>query len=527
MRLKNNLPALAISTISLCLYLLFPSARYHPDGLRVLPALHRAKTASDTLTIYLPRPWHTGYQPTQFFRQNLQKHLLFPLYAHTAYHTARLFGYPGSGLKPLQIANAIGAAITVFLFVVILINRRTPTKTAIFSAVALSLSHAFIATATNITEVAPALPFLLLGIFLLDKNKPCAAGISLGISAGFYLLSLVMALGIALVLIYRQRLRIALTAFISALLTTGSIYIGILLLAGYRNPEEIYQLLFFLPEQGTFGGFKPSHLVSLPLGFLNSLIPVLPENFAGIRQAISSGGTAILALVVSIIIGAIGILLFFIIFILRSKDNPWGVAIFLATLICGLFWDPYHQKIWTYAIIGTFSVIPTALSTRRHFQPVLLLLLVPLFLFNSIRLIQNNRPDPGWHAARKIARFLTTQTPAEKSGLLFGNWEPEFGYLPLLYPDSLLVPIPDLILETRRDTARFRARFDSLITSFRIQSGNVYFLNMLNRTEKQLKMFYSDRLKFPYFINYLATIKPAIVKVWEDTLTNNTIYRLK
>ncbi|MGQ9707784.1 MAG: hypothetical protein ACUVUR_02780, partial [bacterium] len=286
---------------------------------------------------------------------------------------------------------------------------------------------------------------------------------------------------------------------------------------------ELNHSLFFFPEQGTFGGFKPTNLISLPLGFINSLISVLPENFAGLRQALNTGiGRHIPALFFGI-----SLIVFIIYLCLRNRTQPLPLAIFLTTLIFAFFWDPYHQKIWTYAAIGIFLIASRFISTRRPFQPRLLILLAILILPNFIRIIQNNQPDPKWQTARKVASYLNTQTKPGKSTLLFGTCETDFGYLSFFYHEDRLISIPDLILKSRLDILRFRTTIDSLINSCRSDTGKVYFLNTFNQNEENLNSFYSRRLNFPYFITYLKELEPVVVLVYKDSLTESALYNLK
>ncbi|MGQ9707785.1 MAG: hypothetical protein ACUVUR_02785, partial [bacterium] len=230
---------LFLCLFALCFFLLLPSHHYHPDGLRVLPSLHQIIMVNDSIITYTTRPVRTSYQPDQFFFQNLQKHLLFPLYAHIAFRIARIFGYQKSGLKPLQTTNAIFAALTVFLFALILTRHTSTTLSVIFSTIGFTFTNAFLSSATNITEVIPSLPFFLFGIYLIMKKRPLWAGVLFGISSCFYLFSLIIATGIGFALIKSRQFRSCLTLILTSVISAGLSSSITLDLSGYHRFSEL------------------------------------------------------------------------------------------------------------------------------------------------------------------------------------------------------------------------------------------------------------------------------------------------
>ncbi|NPV13386.1 hypothetical protein HPY86_00410 [candidate division WOR-3 bacterium] len=513
--MKKLLTPLVLALTFLTLFLLLPSTHYNTDGFRVLSTLHRVAITPSGTTQYIPLNWQTAYQQPHYFRQNVQKHFLFPIYAHTAYRIFRLFNYQGNGVKPLQLANALCAALTLFLFALLLLTQSHPLPTVITATLGLGFSFAFSAQATNIAEVIPATPWLLFSLLFLEKRKPLSAAFCLGISAGFYLLSLLVLPFLILLSLRQTPRRILLSLLITPPITTLIIYLTVLIPAGAKNLQNILTAIFFLPEQGTFGGFKLSNLISTPLGFISSLFPVLPDNFAGIKTALATRNPHPFLLITLIIAG----ILILTLTLLAARNKP-GTALLITSLVTALFWDPYHQKIWLYAVIG-FSLV---LGTVRHSRLPLFLITLILIPFNLNALIKNHQPYLKWQTAQKLADFVLLEHEPGKAKTVFGNWEPEFDYLSAFLPDTWLISIPDLILETKRDSSRFYTTTDSL--KQRSPAGNIYFVNTFNRTQQQLEKLSVNRLKFPYLLIWLENQRPFIQPVWHDTATGTTLYQL-
>jgi hypothetical protein len=400
--------ALLVFLVAAGSYLALPSSRYNLDGLRAFPGLIQVKVESGgntkaqsheeelrivnselgkesggntktqsleeesgmtgVQTSYAPKDWRAGYQAPYYSRANVQMHFLFPLYWAVDYRSARAIGGVGqasgqtrrsvpteAGVRGLQVANAICAALAVGLFALLVgLLTRSP-WTVLATGFGLAFSTAFSSMATNIAEVVPALPWLVLALILLaagplgtapaktpgtppgfrsgnrespefsrNRGSPWRlvwAGVLLGISAAFYFASAVVGLALAVCLALRkpheEELRIvnselgkesggstkarrheanppqaALLLVGMMVVTVGAIYVVVLLLAGYHTLPQLGRALFSISEQGNYGGLKPSNLVSVWLGFAGSIFPVLPDNFGGLRRLLGQTPTA-------------------------------------------------------------------------------------------------------------------------------------------------------------------------------------------------------------------------------------------
>lgn len=533
MLVKKILLIFSIIAAGTAIYLFLPSSHYNLDGFRVLSSLHQVKIEQNQGITYTPLKWHTAYQNPYYQRQNVQKHLIFPLYAFCSYQVARLFGYQGNGLKPLQIANAISAAVASGLFALLLVLRKKPIHSALFITIALALSNAFCSMATDIAEAVIALPFLLLGLILIDLKKPFWAGLVLGISAACYLLSLIIALAITLGLLLRRQVKTALLLFVTSTLTTIIIYLTLLFLAGYHNLNQLFYVLTFMPEQGTYGGFKPSNPFTIFIGFANSLFPFLSQGFYGMREIISSGGITLIAFLFIALAGLLLALLCLFFHLKKSKDRnelPLGAIIFLGALFSSLIWDPYHLKIWVYATIGFWLMASDIINlTQVSLKPRGALGVVPFLIFlfalagsNISHLVKLNSPNPKWQTAKTIAQIVRTN-PAD---IVFGSWEPEFSYLSIFVPENNLICLPDLILENRQDSVAVQAEIETAVTDSRDQNGTIYFVNIFNRSEQELKRLYAIRLRSPWFLSLIKNLRPLTKPVWQDEKSSTILYQL-
>ncbi|MEO0070843.1 MAG: hypothetical protein ABIK39_01980 [candidate division WOR-3 bacterium] len=605
---KKLFLSLLIMVSALTIYLSLPSTRYNPDGLRVFPSLRYIKINSSGMKTYHPRSWRTGYQEPYFFQQNVHKHLLFPLYAFLSYRVAILLGYQGNGLKPVQIANALSAAVTLVLFALFLtlrsqsINSGLVSKKQNFNSLSpvitsgrddaylpilgttlvLTFFNAFSSMATDIAEVMPAIPLLVLGLLFLKKRKPIAAGIFMGISAAFYLLSLLVAAIIALwYFIYRQ-FRKGLTLFLTALLITLILYFGLFFLARGGGCREIWNALTFFPEQGTFGGLRWLNFFTVFLGFTNSILPVLPDEFSGVRDFIALGGYRPYFILLFWLFG-VTIFLFSLIFEIKARrvkgEISFGLPVLLGTLVSSIFWAPYHLKIWIYANIGLGLILANFLDMPRCSPNNIRrnLILVILFLIcgtNMIKLIYRNSENPKLQVAKEIDRLMVThyekwgeepdtallslrwslgsghsdraygewRNPFARGGLrpkqsfssgegfrplaLIGDWEPEFCYLTLYLPENLIVVLPDLILQNQKDSARVWNALSTLLAEIQTKGGDVYFVNLFNYSPEKLKRFYTIRLRSPWFIHWVEKYRPLVSQVWQDERTGIALFHL-
>lgn len=530
------------------------STRYNLDGLRVFSGLQSVIIDSAKTKSYVPLSWNNSYLEPYYSYANVQKHFLFPSYTFVIYKITRLFGYQGNGLRSLQIANAVLAALVIGLFSLLLDLLFGKAWLTITVCIGLIFSTAFSTMATNIAEVVPAIPWLILAITMLtlkdigQKRNVIIAGIFLGISACFYMVSAVIGVLITIGVLIQHRRRSALIFFGSMSVTILIIYLVVLYLAGHHNISMIWHFLTFMPEQGTYGGLRATNFITVLLGFANSLFPILPEDFTGLKQLIINPETNLQSyysrIAALLLIGVLAIVFFLSLLKVRRKLEKrsnnivcFGILIFVGAFITSLFWDPYHPKIWMYSILGLWLMIAGFMnylyskSFHKSLYPKLFICTVFIIMItNLIFLFTQHKENPKWKTAQAIDRIITRSWSSDSiysGNLILGEWEAEFGYLTLLLPNNNIITLPDLILKTSRNPSNFENQVNTMIEMFQRHGNKVYFVNLFNQTDTELQRFYIKRLRFPYFLFWLEKYRNRVKAIWNDPKTRTTLYQLE
>jgi hypothetical protein len=552
------LTILLVGAGALGVYLLLPSSAPNPDGLRVFSGLHDVRIRADGGLTWQPLPWHAGYSPTNYVRANVQKHFLFPLHAWLCYRVALLCGHVGSGLRLMQVANAAAAMATLVLFGLLLVSAFESAWAAPAATLGLAFSSSFGAMATNIAEVVPALPWLALGLILVQqgvtRSEPGShvsplrrhaawGGVVLGISTAFYLASGLVGLVLALGLFVARRRAAGIILLLTMACSVLAIETAVLALAGYRGPGALWHQLTYMPEAGTYGGFRLTNLVAVLFGFAGSLFPVLPGDFVGLRQLAASllahdRGTA-LRLIAQVLVW--GLALAFAAGLVRIRSGQArrvmlvGLGVFLGALLASLSWGPYHPKLWAYSNIGLWimagSLAEYELRSHDPRRVQVLSLLAVAFVAtvatNLPNLIRQHESNARWTAARAVAhRVLHRSTPRGANRLVIGGWEPEFVYLTLMVPESSLLSLPDAYLENGANPERFRRVVDERISRVFANRGEVFFVNVFGRDTAEIRRAYVDRLRFPDFVAWLDGLRPLIRPAWRDAGTGTVLFEL-
>jgi hypothetical protein len=544
----RTLAILLVGAGALGVYLLLPSSAPNPDGLRVFSGLHDVRARADSGLTWQPLPWNAGYRPTNYVRANVQKHFLFPLHAWVYYRAALLCGHAGSGLRLMQVINALAAATALVLFGLLLGSVFESVWVTLAAMLGLAFCAAFGAMATNIAEVVPALPWLGLGLILArpclgppEPGRPAEslrshaawAGVVLGISTAFYLASGLVGLAVALALFIARRRAAAILLSLAMGLSVFVIEVLVLAFAGYQGPGAIWHQLTYMPELGTYGGFRFGNLVAVLFGFAGSLFPLLPDDFAGLRQLVASllahdRGT-ILRFAAQIMVW--GLAFAFAAGLVRVRRGSarrimfLGLAVFLGALLASLVWGPYHIKLWAYSNVGVWimagSLAEHELRSRDP-RRVLVLSLLAVGLVASVasnlpNLVRQHCPNARWYAARQVAnRVLDGSTPGGSNRLVAGGWEPEFDYLTLMVPESSLLSLPDAFLENGASLERFRQVVAERIALTFANHGRVFFVNLFDRDSAEIRRAYADRLRFPEFAAWLDELRPFVRPAWSD-----------
>ncbi len=170
------------------------------------------------------------------------------------------------------------------------------------------------------------------------------------------------------------------------------------------------------------------------------------------------------------------------------------------------------------------------LLAQASLRPKTVFRLFPFLIFlfalagsNIFHLIKLNLPNPKWQTVKTIAQTVR----ANPANIVFGSWEPEFSYLSLFLPEKSLICLPDLILEKQRDSIAVQNQIDNGIKGCRSRGGTVYFVNIFNQSEDELKRFYACRLRSPWFLLWIENHRGSVKPVWRDEKSAVSVYSVK
>src|SRR5712691_8434576 len=146
----------------------FRSSTFIGDGLRHLPAL-RTITEGPPVAFH-PKPWLEVYR-SHYDRVVVHNHFLFGLTIRAAFALQHALGISGDAIIAIQAVNAISAAIAGGLFFLTVLRLGVPREISLAVAVGVCLSPVYLIAATNVAEVALALPFFMGTLFVLADRE--------------------------------------------------------------------------------------------------------------------------------------------------------------------------------------------------------------------------------------------------------------------------------------------------------------------------------------------------------------------
>jgi hypothetical protein len=289
------------------------------------------------------------------------------------------------------------------------------------------------------------------------------------------------------------------------LLTT---YVPTYMLSGTTAPASM--LIRFIGTGGgeqVYGGVGISKLLNLPMGFANSVLPILPRDYRGIRSLLKIHYHDRWIVLVSV-----GVLLLFgwLAWTAARLVSIWTglkrrqhlilacCAIALACDIVPLiFWDPIYDKLWLQpvAVMSLACGVILAAWYRRFpswqsLAPEALLLTVISTVGLVSAFAARRSPTPCVGAARGLAGTLRT------SDLIVAEWDP----VSLLYSafwgnGAARFDVPTVAAARGPETLPLL--YDE-ITRTSLSGGRVYFLGVLDMPEADWEPFLGSRCHLPY-----------------------------
>jgi hypothetical protein len=435
----------------------------------------------------------------------------------TAFALQQALGIRGDATIAIQAVNAVSAAIAGGLFFLLALRLGVPREISLAVAVGVCLSPVYLLAATNVGEVALALPFFLGTLLVLaDREFPersaIVAGMLVGLAAICYLLagSLVPCIAVAIIASrFRSRLTTRmLFLFLSvfAIVFLG-IWVVVLYLSGVHSPASLAIAILKFPQQGTYGGFKLGSLVATPVGLTQAFFPILPDDFRGLRSLYHQ--TPVVALVAGVLSLIICALLARAIYLLSRRGIIRNMALFSSVLtfllveaVC-VEWDPYYPKLQIFALILFWLTVAVGFTDSQsdRVHRWFLLLFVTVVAAGGVRVLTTNiQPSQPNKNAQQLHTIVG-------EGVLITGWSSDVAHLWLYSNGNNIIPLPDFAFARNLQPSRVEADLETILKRAAADGMNVYFYGLFDADTADLTNIYDARFRLTGFTSYLRRLQ--------------------
>jgi hypothetical protein len=492
----------------------FRSSTFIGDGLRHLPAL-RTITEGPPV-VFQPKPWLEVYR-AHYDRLVVHHHFLFGLTVRAAFALQRALGIGGDAIIAIQVVNAISAAIAGGLFFLLVLRLGVPKWISLAVAVGVCLSPAYLLAATNVAEVALALPFFVGTLLILADheflgNNAALAGALVGLATITYLLSATLVPCIAIAaIVSRSPSRSTLKTLFLFLSTFALVVLGIwvvvLFLSGVRSPVNLATAILKFPEQGTYGRFKWGSLIATPIGLTFAFFQMLPDDFRGLRALYHQ--TPVVGLFVgmlSLITCAFPARAIY----LLSKERMFRNLLLLSSVLTFLlleavcfWWDPYYPKLQIFALILFWLTVAVGFTNSQagRAHRWLLLLFVTAVAAGGARVLSTNiQPSQTNKNAQQLHSIVG-------EGVLITGWSSDVAHLWLYSNGDNNISVPDFALARNLQPNRVEEDLNTIINKALANGTNVYFYGLFEDNDANLTNVYENRFRLTGFTSYLRGLQ--------------------
>jgi hypothetical protein len=463
---------------------------------------------------------------TIFFHEN--NHMLYPVNVLLWTRLAVALGMKPNGpfefYTTVELMNCFAAAATLAIIFVLIYMTVSSWKLSLGIVVALGLSRAFFAQATNSNEAVVGLFWSLTAVLILVvalRTRSVllifASGLLFSLSMATYE-SMIFLAPAGLVMIWQahaladrkpQFSRHALVSEAAFVLGCSVAWLGVHGLAawmtGNTRPAEMVKQLFRMQDARSYIGLGPGRALNLVVGMVRNIYPVL-NNFDGFRHVLTGSKISLFVF--------LSVFTFFCAFLFFCGLHLWrhwagmseplrtgllaALTGLLLTLIPPLIWDPQYEKLWLQPLVMLAFLIAIALKipADRAWESFLICRVAPVVLlagtlFNFWPVLSGRRADLS-------AYFQDAQDISEKVGgddLVVADW----GKVSVLYgevwarKDRSVDFITQAVYYGKGATQSLRE--DVLETERR--GGRVYFLGLLDQSEPEWNSFLGSRCGVP------------------------------
>lgn len=483
------------------------------DGLRHLQAFRIILPS--TPPTFQPKPWLEVYR-SHYDELVVHNHFLFGLTMRTAFGLQQELGIRGDAIVAMQAVNSLCAAIAAAMFFLLGVRVGLAGWVSLGVTLGLCFSPVYLLAATNISEVGLALPFFV-GTFLLLTDRQLtgwtllAAGVLAGLSAIFYAISGCLVPGIAAtVILTRFPFRSAIKPLLLFLSASGVVFAGIwvtvLLASGYRTLDGLRGAIFQFPQQGTFFKFKLGSLLATLVGLTQGFLPVLPDDFAGLRSLYQQNSwSAAYVVAAALFVCAFLAIIFYVLFRRGMLRTPLVLSCLLTFLLVEaacVKWDTYYQKLHLFAVILCWVMVLLALSKRQSLDVRLpVLLFVSLVSVGGIWVLKKNvEPSQMRTNAQRLQAIVG-------NGELITTWSGDVMHMYLYSNLGNVVSLPDMAFARRLDSQQARDDLETIIQQTTLQGRSVYFYGLFDEKRGLPSDIYETKFREKGMTAYLSALQ--------------------
>jgi hypothetical protein len=263
--------------------------------------------------------------------------------------------------------------------------------------------------------------------------------------------------------------------------------------------------LLELPGISVWGGVSLARAAKLPLGFAQSVLPVLPSGYGGLRSLARAAAPFSIVWVAAALAGIAALCAALVWQAWRWRRQaerdalatPVAIAAGLAAaLIAPLAWDPLYDKLWLLPtalafLLGGLVVAGTGGWARRGIAVGAVVLVAIETAVNATWAIPAHRHEsPYLEPARVVART------AQPGDLIVLDWDPVSElYSGLWGTDGTFLTLPT---EAVLHGPTALVALDSAVAVTRRRGRSAYFLGVLDETPAAWDAFLGQRLHLPY-----------------------------
>ncbi|HMD31866.1 MAG TPA: hypothetical protein VKG84_08135 [Candidatus Acidoferrales bacterium] len=463
---------------------------------------------------------------TLFFHPN--NHLLYPANVLAWTRMAAVLGMKPDGpieyFALVEVMNCLAGAGALGILSFLMYQATSSWSWAIAGTAGYGLSKGFLESATNPNEPMVGLFWSFLAVlaasasFKVKSNWPATvSGLLFSLAMASYQTMILLAPA-AILLLWRggsveeragaaaprRYSRIGVFA-LSGVASSALIYGWAYWRSGTQGLAAMIQRFFRHEDARAYLGVSVERAVSVPIGMVRNIFPVL-VHFRSVHEALAEQKLQLVVLFL--------VLLAFCAFlgycIARLAGN-WSElsqarktavvaasAGFLFSCAPLFIWFSNYDKFWLQplACLAFFLVIALGATPREARRPSLVFRAAPALLLAGVltnitwAVPAHTRPNTEFEESRRLAGLIGPDD------LLVGDWDNVSGaYGAVWARDGHMISFPyDAVLYGKEATSRLR----EAILKTKEKGGRVYFLSVLDITERAWNLFLAPKCGVPY-----------------------------